>query len=94
MPWHNKKCIRKYIDYTLNDIQNDSMHAIKNIIKFLLLLMLIFMFAGTACTSSKKAPYYGKRIKSSQSHSSQLGRNRYYYSPTYQKKLNKSFKRK
>lgn len=70
------------------------MPAIKKIIKLLVPLILIFLSAGTGCAPSKKPPYYGKRMKSSQVSTSQLGRNRYYFSPTYQKKLNKSFKRK
>lgn len=56
------------------------------------ILMLIVLF--TACAPAKKNPYYEKRKKSSQVNASQLGRNRYYFSSGYQKKLNKTFKKK
>jgi hypothetical protein len=46
------------------------------------------------CASSKKNPYYEKRIKASRNNTKQLGRNRYYFSNDYQKKLAKSYKRK
>jgi hypothetical protein len=48
----------------------------------------------TACAPAKKNPYYEKRKKSSQVNASQLGRNRYYFSKDYQKKLTKTFKKK
>jgi hypothetical protein len=59
-------------------------------ITFILILIAIF----TACAPAKKNPYYEKRKKSSQVNASQLGRNRYYFSKDYQKKLNKTFKKK
>lgn len=65
--------------------------AIK-ILNYSLILILVVLF--TACAPAKKNPYYEKRKKSSQVSSSQLGRNRYYFSKDYQKKLNKSYKRK
>jgi len=65
--------------------------AIKILIySFLLLVIIIF----TTCAPAKKNPYYEKRKKSSQVNASQLGRNRYYFSKDYQKKLNKTFKQK
>ncbi len=57
---------------------------------FILILFIIF----TACAPAKKNPYYEKRKKSSQVNASQLGRNKYYFSSGYQKKLNKTFKPK
>jgi hypothetical protein len=57
---------------------------------FILILLVIF----TACAPTKKNPYYEKRKKSSQVNASQLGRNKYYFSSGYQKKLNKTFKQK
>jgi uncharacterized membrane protein len=65
--------------------------AIK-ILNFTFILIVIVIFS--ACAPAKKNPYYEKRKKSSQVSSSQLGRNRYYFSKDYQKKLNKTFKRK
>ncbi len=58
---------------------------------FLLLLFVIFTIS---CAPAKKNPYYAKRNKSSQVNASQLGRNRYYFSKDYQKKLTKNYKRK
>jgi uncharacterized protein YcfL len=69
------------------------MALLKKISKLLFLLLLsIFLMAG--CASSKKNPYYEKRIKASRNNTKQLGRNRYYFSKDYQKKLAKSYKRK
>jgi hypothetical protein len=47
-----------------------------------------------SCAPAKKNTYYQKRKKTSHINTSQLGRNRYYYSPGYQKKLMKSYKKK
>ena len=60
--------------------------------KYLLILLLIIMVSS--CSASKKNTYYQKRKKSSHINESQLGRNRYFFSPEYQKKLNKSYKKK
>jgi hypothetical protein len=65
--------------------------AIK-ILNFIFILILIVMISS--CAPAKKNPYYEKRKKSSQVNASQLGRNRYYFSSEYQKKLNKAFKPK
>jgi hypothetical protein len=56
---------------------------------FIFLLVLLF----TACAPVKKNPFYEKRKKASQVNASQLGRNRYYFSKDYQKKLIKTFKK-
>jgi hypothetical protein len=56
-------------------------------------IILIIAFV-TACAPAKKNTYYERRKKSTQVNASQLGRNRYYFSPGYQKKLNKNYKRK
>jgi hypothetical protein len=55
-------------------------------------MMMVVLFIG--CAPSRKNPYYEKREKASRMNASQLGRNRYYFSPTYQKKLGKSYKRR
>ena len=69
------------------------MARLKNIIRlFFLLLFSVSILGG--CASSKKNPYYEKRIKASKANTKQLGRNRYYFSKDYQKKLAKSYKRK
>lgn len=57
---------------------------------FILILLVIL----TDCAPAKKNPFYEKRKKSSQVNASQLGRNKYYFSKDYQKKLSKTFKKK
>ena len=57
---------------------------------FILILFVIF----TACAPAKKNTYYEKRKKTSIVNESQLGRNKYYFSKDYQKKLTKTFKKK
>jgi hypothetical protein len=56
--------------------------------------ILVMIVTFTACAPEKKNPYYEKRKKSSEVNATQLGRNRYYFSSGYQKKLNKTFKAK
>ena len=60
-------------------------------LKILLILILAFSLAG--CASSKQNPYAKKRKKSHITQS-QLGRNKYFYSTSYQKKLRKSYNKK
>jgi hypothetical protein len=62
------------------------------VIKYLLIMMLITVFAG--CAPSKKNTYYQKRKKSTQINTTQLGRNKYYFSPNYQNKLKSNYKKK
>ena len=68
------------------------MSKVSKILKYVFIFILIVMF--TACAPVKKNPFYEKRKKSSQVNASQLGRNKYYFSPGYQKKLNKNYKKK
>jgi hypothetical protein len=65
--------------------------AIK-ILKYIFILCLISAFIS--CAPAKKNPFYEKRKKDSQVNASQLGRNRYYFSKDYQRKLTKTFKKK
>ena len=63
------------------------------IIRYVILLVLILSL--TDCASSKKDSYTAKRKKAtSHINTSQLGRNKYYFSPEYQKKLSKNYKKK
>ncbi len=64
--------------------------AIK-ILKCVVILLLIAMV--TACAPAKKNSYYNKSKKSSYVNASQLGRNKYYFSSGYQKKLNKNYRK-
>ncbi len=58
------------------------------------LLFIVFIVSIASCTASRKSPYYARRAKASKVNTSQLGRNRYYFSSDYQKKLYKSYKKK
>jgi hypothetical protein len=60
----------------------------------LLIILLVVASLSAGCSGTRKNPYYQKRIQASKSNTKQLGRNRYYFSNTYQKKLAKSYKRK
>jgi hypothetical protein len=64
-------------------------------IKILKYFFIFFLMTTlTLCAPAKKNPYYQKRNKSSQVNATQLGRNKYYFSSGYQKKLNKNFRKK
>lgn len=59
-------------------------------------IVFIFLMVAsmTACAPSKKNTYYAKKMKRTILSTSQLGRNRYYFSKDYQKKLYKTNKRR
>jgi hypothetical protein len=62
------------------------------ITRYIFIGFLIVMI--TFCAPAKKNTFYEKRKKNSYVNASQLGKNKYYFSPNYQKKLNKTFKKK
>ncbi|MDP4224705.1 MAG: hypothetical protein Q8868_15465 [Bacteroidota bacterium] len=68
------------------------MLILKKTLKYLPLLLILILFSS--CSAERKNPYYTKRANTPQSHVNQLGRNKYYFSDSYQKRLNKSYKRK
>jgi hypothetical protein len=53
--------------------------------------MLVAAFS--ACAPVKKNPWMEKKREASKVHTSQLGRNKYYFSTGYQKKLVKGYKK-
>ncbi len=64
-------------------------------IKILMLTLgFILIAAFISCASSNKNPYYEKKKKASHVNTSQVGRNKYFFTPGYQKKLGKTFKGK
>jgi hypothetical protein len=64
------------------------------LIKILNYILVFTVFAAfISCAPAKKNTAAAKRKKSSQVSSTQLGRNKYYFSPGYQNKLNKNYKR-
>jgi len=67
------------------------MQKVIKIVKSTCILLLVILLAGSGC-AVKKNPYQKKK-KSSHTSATQLGRNKYYFSVGYQKKLQKSVKR-
>jgi hypothetical protein len=64
------------------------------VIKIVFLALLIILVTGSGCVAAKQNPYAKKRKSSSHVSTSQLGRNKYYFSTDYQKKLTKNYKNK
>jgi energy-coupling factor transporter transmembrane protein EcfT len=62
------------------------------ILKYFLIIILIAFVSG--CASTKHSSSYRKKMKGSKVHTSQLGRNKFFFSSGYQKKLFKSYKKK
>lgn len=69
----------------------NSVKRIMKLIKYVFLFSLIIFL--TCCSPTRKNPWYEKRMKASRVNTTQLGRNRYYFSEGYQKKLSKSYKK-
>jgi hypothetical protein len=61
------------------------------ILKYFLILILVSAFS--ACAPVKKNPWLEKKMQASKVHTTQLGRNKYYFSTAYQKKLVKGYKK-
>jgi hypothetical protein len=68
------------------------MSRIVKILTFTFSLVLIAFLIS--CASNKKNPYYEKRKQASRVNTTQVGRNKYFFSKDYQKKLSKSYKKK
>lgn len=63
--------------------------------RFLNILLVVLLTGITVgCASSNKNTYAQKRKQASKVNTSQLGRNKYYFSSGYQKKLVSSYKKK
>jgi hypothetical protein len=58
------------------------------------MILVIFLIVDLAsCAGSKQSSYYAKKSQASRVNASQLGRNKFYFSTSYQKKLKKTFKK-
>lgn len=68
------------------------MQKVIKIVKSTCILLLVILLAGSGC-AVKKNPYQAKKKKSSHTNATQLGRNKYYFSVEYQKKLQKSVRK-
>jgi len=70
------------------------MKRIRKIFNYCLIILFALLLMGTSCATARQNPWQKKRSKASHVNTSQLGRNKYYFSVGYQKKLVKSVKRK
>ena len=69
------------------------MSKLNKILKYSFIILLVVL-SSAACAPVKKNPWLEKRVKASRVNVTQLGRNKYYFSQEYQKKLVKSYKKK
>lgn len=70
------------------------MSKLIRILQCSLVLLIVLMAFSSSCSPTRKNTYYQKRAKTSRVNTTQLGRNRYFFSSEYQKKLVKSYRRK
>lgn len=68
------------------------MSKFARILRYLLIFFLIVSSAG--CAPSRKNTWVAKRRTAVKANTSQLGRNRYFFSNNYQKKLYRAYKGK
>jgi uncharacterized lipoprotein YmbA len=65
------------------------------IVRYTLIFLVLLLV--TCCAPERKNTYYQKRKKAEKAshiNTEQLGRNRYFFSPKYQKKLQTSYKKR
>ncbi|HPC98562.1 MAG TPA: hypothetical protein P5257_01545 [Bacteroidales bacterium] len=60
----------------------------------LIIALTLLLVAISGCASTRQNPWAEKRKKASHVNTTQLGRNRYYFSVNYQKRLQKSVKKR
>ncbi len=60
-------------------------------LKYLIIILIVILFGS--CSPSKKNPWAEKK-KNTHISATQLGRNKYFFSNHYQKKLKKSYKKR
>lgn len=58
------------------------------------LLTSLILISVISCAPARKSAYYQKRKKTSHVHTEQLGRNKYFFTPQYQKKLQGNYRKK
>ena len=69
------------------------MRKVIYIFRSALVIIFLMSFTATGC-AVKKNPWQKKKSQASRVNASQLGRNKYYFSTGYQKRLQKSVKKK
>jgi hypothetical protein len=68
------------------------MSKFTRILKYFLIFLVIAIFSG--CAPSRKNTWVAKRKVASRVNTSTLGRNRFFYSSGYQKKIYKNYRKK
>lgn len=68
------------------------MSKINRILKYSLIFLVIAILAG--CAPTRKNTWVAKRKEASRVNTARLGRNRFFFSTDYQKKLQKNYRRK
>jgi hypothetical protein len=92
MQFKTYRRLKKLFLESIREISHN-MVFLKKILKILFIFFILIIISA-GCASSQKNPYFEKRMRASSTNTNQLGRNKYYFSKDYQKKLNKSYKRK
>jgi hypothetical protein len=64
-----------------------------HIVKVLLILLVLSINAVTGCAPASKGRTIAKKSQASKVSTSQLGRNKYYFSTNYQKKITRAHKK-
>lgn len=62
------------------------------ILKYFLIMLLIALLTG--CASVRQNPFDHRRKKASKTNTLTVGRNKYFFSTNYQKKLGRTYKKK
>jgi ABC-type Fe3+-hydroxamate transport system substrate-binding protein len=68
------------------------MPKITRIIQYVLIFLLIVVAGG--CASSSKSSWEKKRKTAARTNTAQVGRNKFFYSTNYQKKLGRTYRNK
>jgi uncharacterized protein YceK len=66
------------------------MSKIAKILQYVLVFLLIILAGG--CASANKRSWQKKRTTAARSNTASLGRNKFFYSTNYQKKLGRTYK--
>jgi PBP1b-binding outer membrane lipoprotein LpoB len=68
------------------------MTKIERILKYALIFLIIVILSG--CAPSRKNTWVAKRKEASRVNTTKVGRNRFFFSTDYQRKLQKNYRRK
>jgi hypothetical protein len=71
--------------------KNNTLNRNMKYFKYLIIMLIVILM--TSCFASRRNPY-GKKKRNTHISATQLGRNKYFFSNEYQKKLRKSYRKK